>query len=514
MNIADGNKKSFLVISSIRSVAFVIFCGISIAINLNMFLLLASTLLEKIVFTLVSVGVEGAKIYYVTSAPLYAKAGKKGKARLQYFLYGVGAFLAVIAAYGYIKTTIVTTDAVAVARSNVKEIANVEKDILLVDGQIQELVSRQKEDKATAKNDAQLIDEQIKMLLAEIKKGKPENMTEGNWNWQVTVKTREIENLKKQKTALLDKNSVSDKAVSDEIEAQRKKKDELVTKRGELEKKDADDLSEKKTDMFSAIGETFKLSGKVVMTLVLILIALMIEIGIISTVPDPSLKMSEENKDKDSKLPEPERKPEPASIPETPRKPRKPRERQPLDLIPDDPDPESIEEKAKSEPVQLIPVKPPAVKKEAPPPPFKPLYIPKPLAPEIPETPEEKKEPEPSTPSNIPTIVKKSPTIKKTDDGSIKKGLVAFLQGLYNNEESPGNLNDKKVAIDLSGMDPALANKFFDRIANIQGNRGKPLFTYHGVTGTWTANYPLSYLLNEILPKVRFNFHEEKRSRV
>lgn len=531
MNISIKNRKAYLSIVTIRSIAFIIFCGISVAISLNMFLSLAFSFFEKIVFFLASIGIEGAKIYYVTTAPLYSKAGRKGRARLQYVLYGVGAIIAIIASYGYITTTVMATDAIATAQSGAEEIANIEKDISLIDTQIQDISNKQKEERANVKNDAAIIDKQIKIQIDDIDKGKPDEVALNTWNWQISVKNKEIEAFKKQKTALLDKLDSFEKQSSMDLESFRTKRENLVTSKSEFAKKDASVLSDKKTDMFTNIGSSFgfNIPGKVVMAIVLILVALMIEIGIISTVPDPSLGVSgkgqeepEESKSEDivslrSKT---------QSFFENLRKLAKKRPSVSVQEIkPIDPDPEPfaytpiepelpkkivITNIDKNVEVAIKPKKPETTKTGATL--FKPLIIKKKES--VPEIVNQirQKPPEQKPIEDIPTIVKKqSPAIKQNEE-SLKQEIISFLKQVYegfHEETIPDKLMDIKKIINT-----VIIKKFFDRIANLYGDREKPLFTYNKELDMWTANYSLKYLMIDIVPKIRFNFYEEKKSKL
>jgi len=503
-------KKFFSSMNSIRAVAFYIFCGISIAINLNMFLLLASSIFEKIVFSMVSVGIEGAKIYYIKTAPIYVRDGRILKAIFQYFLYAIGACLAILAAYGYISTTVITTDAIATAQSNMTEITNVKNDIETKDEQIKSISESKKSDKLTYRADIVLLDEQIKMTMAEIKKGKAEDVPDITWNWQVSVKNQSIENLKKQKTVLIDKNNSLDKESQIRVDAILKEKEALVLKERELEKSDAKGLVENKTDMFTIIGEAVNLPGKIVRTWILIFIAIMIELGIISTVPDPSIGLSTIAPKKEVSI---------SPVPFVPIvKTRK-------HHIPKSDSASKNIVTVKKEELEDIFI---PVEKKVPTFPFKPLFS-KPIIPPVP-----KRTIKADTPIIKPVFAEKAQNLdlksqetqlrstpeesstvvnipKKTED-TLKKDITMFLSTMYGTNTGAGIQVDRNKA--RAGGKELLLNNFFDKIVNIKGNKGLSLFSFDKETSVWTANYSLSYLLDEIIPRIRFNFHEEKKQKI
>ena len=532
-----SNQTSTFSIVAVRTFAFIIFCGISVVLNLNMLILLASTFIEKVVFILISIGIEGAKIYYIVSAPIYKKMGKVVRAKLYYVLYITCAFISITAAYGFITTTVASTDALSSLQSNKKSIVYIDKDLELIDNQINDLLSKQTKTREMFDKDVSIIDSQIDTLVSALEKPTPkfiitEDMEEKeittiktqerDWKRDIDAKKKELETLKKQKTSVNEKHTISDEKITSQINTLRGERNSLIAEQSGLENKEAEVLIEGKggkTDMFTAIGSSFGLSGRYIMTILLLFIAFTIEFGIVATVPDPNLIIefkADKQAEKEVKSEDLPKAKEEIKIEPFPEKIIRiedvPIEATPLPVVKIQ---TVVPVEAKSEEIISVGIAPVAekevllsplpvrkTKKTSPPP-----DIFKPLPPNGKKR--EDVEPQETITTNItqPAIHK----IKIEDEVLVKENIASFLMWLYNKEESPENLLNIDEAISRSGIIDTIAKRFFDRIVNLQGNRGAPLFTFALDTKKWRANYPLSYLLQEIVPKVRINFHEEKK---
>ena len=288
------SKKSSASILFVRTIAFIIFCGISVVLNLNMLILLASSTIERIVFILVSIAIEGAKIYYVTTAPIYKQLGKKLRAKVHYLLYAMCAFISISAAFGYVTTTILSTDIIIKMQSSTKEISYMDNDLSLIENQINELVNQKKEAREVYKKDLSILDSQIDILISEISEKSPEipkpyeeedvilnantiKKAESElitWEKKITRKKGELETLKKQKTNLILNNNSYTQEVDTNIVNFRIERDNLVADQNVLEEKEIISLETgNKTDMFTAVGDSFGVSGHLVMTIILLFIA-------------------------------------------------------------------------------------------------------------------------------------------------------------------------------------------------------------------------------------------------
>jgi hypothetical protein len=263
------------------------------------------------------------------------------------------------------------------------------------------------------------------------------------------------------------------------------------------------------------------------MVIIVLLIALMIELGIIMTAPDPFLSEEMESADNKTvsvipetvfqpKIPKPNKALidlfknvfKPKIKPDIAEKPQKPEIKpDPAPVYPQEIfEKEAFNELSKSMDSVLrdldknVEVKPrPKKTKEMPA--FKPLFQrlkeeqPKPKEPEVKAV---------FPPENIKTIIEKPK--KPANEQIAKEDVIEFMKKIYEGKETPDGWIDPALA---AGEDK-LALKFFNSIANTQGGHG-PLFLSRG-EGKWKANYPLSFILTEIIPRVHFHFHEKKKN--
>ena len=268
-------------INSIRNITFVILAVLSGFLSVNMFFQLGTTPLEKGVFVLVTIALEGLKIFTIINANINWDEGKKIKGLTRYIAYAFIAIISIVASLGYTLTTINRVNESAKVSSNSAIITSYEDQAKYYAG-----LKKSNEDSITANNKA------LQTLLSEYNRTLP-TLTDQKEKDKLTATY--FANKKK----LEDANSGLQAKNDDYFQ----KQTEYETRARELRQKDVESAAFGKTSdsMFKLIGDRIGMSEQTTMFLILIIISIDIEVGIIFTAPHPTLDVKKKKKKSKSK---------------------------------------------------------------------------------------------------------------------------------------------------------------------------------------------------------------------
>ena len=293
----------------IKYITFTFLTILTTFLTLNMFFEIGVTILEKGVFVMVAIAIEGLKIFTLVRANMLWDKRKIFQACLGYFIYLLVAFTSIVSSLGYTLTTVDKINVVANASS-------VADDISLNQDKISGLT-----DKITQNKETIVFD---KDQIAEIKK-----------NYQSQIDAEE-DPVKKQTLVNQMKNKVDplNRAIQVLLDANTAALNEKTTTLSanstlKVTQSKSAAVQQVSANMFKLLGEFLTSMGlrgfteKTTMFLILVIISLNIELGVILCSPHSN--------ELPKKLPEPTPVPEPTVEPMVivepakKRAPRKPR---------------------------------------------------------------------------------------------------------------------------------------------------------------------------------------------
>ena len=256
-------------VNSIRNITFWILAILSGFLSVNMFFQLGTTPLEKAVFVLVTVALEGLKIFTIINANINWDSGKRLRGATRYFAYVFIAIISVVASLGYTLTTINRINAAAKVSSNAALIQSYDDQVVYYKG-----LKKANEDTITANTKAlrTLGDEYNKTLPTLIEQKDKDKLTAAYF---ATKKKIEDAN-----ATLQAKN---DDYFTKQLDNETKSRDARL--------KDTESATYQKTSdsMFKLIGDRIGMTEQATMFLILIVISINIEVGIVFTAPHPTL---------------------------------------------------------------------------------------------------------------------------------------------------------------------------------------------------------------------------------
>jgi len=463
----DNNNKlrwfeKLIRINTIKIIAFWLFFMVSAFLSVNLYINLAESNLEKGIMVAVSLALELLKIYslVVANTSLYIatmyklkyikeyiqglfgmffpikriknpeivsvrmrRSKKLRTARGLYVLYVGLASLSVAATFGFILVTVEKASRASIVVDNTDKISA-------------ELTKIESRNRIIADNDKVI--ESYNQSIAILDPADP------NTSWKrANIETR-LKPYKESNQKLLNEIEVINSIIL-------ALKDEQTSKQ----------LETKKT-MYQLIGDTLGVSDRYVMFVLLILLAIGIEIGIVTTSPHMNVNEDDEdyknlvnfvsrldytsvNKAAEKKVNEEE----------TPIE--KPAKEYSLPVV-------------KSTKEMAVTKKEPIIEKEN----KEPVDIP------VPET---------------PILEEKAKKIEKTKSSSTKEE--DYIKALFDNS-GHSYLRDKMEAADMIGLPRINAVGIFDKLSRIKGDSGYSLIEFRRETGYWHPNYTSEYIINHI----------------
>lgn len=268
-------------INSIRNITFIILAVLSGFLSVNMFFQLGTTPLEKGVFVLVTIALEGLKIFTIINANVNWDEGKKVKGLTRYIAYAFIAIISIVASLGYTLTTINRVNESAKVSSNSALISSYEDQANYYKG-----LKKANEDTIAANVEA------LKTLLTEYNKTLPTLAEQKDKDKLTAAYFANKKKLEDANTALQVKNNdYFQKQIDNE------------TKARDLKQKDVESTTFQQTSdsMFKLIGDRIGMTEQSTMFLILIIISIDIEVGIIFTAPHPTLDIKKKKKTKSKK---------------------------------------------------------------------------------------------------------------------------------------------------------------------------------------------------------------------
>lgn len=268
-------------INSIRNITFIILAVLSGFLSVNMFFQLGTTPLEKGVFVLVTIALEGLKIFTIINANVNWDEGKKVKGLTRYIAYAFIAIISIVASLGYTLTTINRVNESAKVSSNSALISSYEDQANYYKG-----LKKANEDTIAANVEA------LKTLLTEYNKTLPTLVEQKDKDKLTAAYFANKKKLEDANTALQVKNNdYFQKQIDNE------------TKARDLKQKDVESTTFQQTSdsMFKLIGDRIGMTEQSTMFLILIIISIDIEVGIIFTAPHPTLDVKKKKKTKSKK---------------------------------------------------------------------------------------------------------------------------------------------------------------------------------------------------------------------
>jgi len=228
-----------------KYLAFIALSGISMLLSYNMFSQLSKVPVESLLLSIVAIAIEALKIFSLVRGNTLLQIKMKKQAIRAYAMYGILAILAVLASYGY-TLTVVDRGIRTAEQSEVQ---------FQIDANRMEL---------------EIIEEQIESLETQIDAAV---VRQGETPYDFITAWRNI---------------------TDQINQLEDQKAEFITRRLELNTEYAGlrtDLAREQTqtqstvDMFRLMAESFGMSETFLMLALLLTIAILIELGIVSTSP-------------------------------------------------------------------------------------------------------------------------------------------------------------------------------------------------------------------------------------
>jgi len=475
---------------SIKFIAFVIFVAISGFISVNLFIHLSNDSFDQYVMLSFALALELLKVYLLVRANTLMRVGLKQKAWVAYSIYAGSIIISIIASFGFTLTVLDRSLQESSSSPTAIQISQTQEEIQ----QYRDTIKMYQDSILTTQGQQKNVQDQAK-AFADLQKqnvadGKPVSLRD--FNPAITKLSNTISDYQ---TKIQDTNS--------RIPALNEK---LLTLKGQLSK----ETESKKTtsNMFelmssTLIGTFLEVKDSVIRLILLVLIAVLIEIGVVIT--SPSIEIDQKHiyhflgedlsKDEIDKIVSElfgSLKPvEPVEVQEIQiKKPRQPRRRKQNVVPPMVSDEPVVDELVQvPEPVQELPVEDTAP----------------PIATQVVELEED-----------VPVVKEPSLKERKLNKKRYRAGimssvqkdeLVEFIHALFKTD-THGVLLDRALAGERSRTTAAYIEPFFNILIAVQGKTGLPLIervntSVDGLTPivykpNYTKSYIISYLTEEI----------------